>query len=56
MFIYIHYGFIISGAIYGEQWFLERALLCDVIGAICLTACISSLLNIAAISVNRYTY
>ena len=33
---------------------LIRPVLCELVGIVCITACISSVLNIAGISINRY--
>ena len=46
--------FSIAGVFTGHQWFLDRIVLCHVIGSVCLVSCVCSLWSIAAISVNRY--
>ena len=38
------------------MWFEERNALCIFIGAFCIISCFASLVNIMAISINRYVH
>ena len=59
MYIYFfNTGFVdpfsIAGVFIGHEWFLQRTVLCHIIGSVCLVSCVCSLWSIAAISLNRY--
>ncbi|RNA21626.1 melatonin receptor type 1B-B-like [Brachionus plicatilis] len=52
-------GFLINfcylqGVFVGKKFFVLMSALCDFIGAICLIACVTSLMNIGFLAINRY--
>ena len=46
-------SFTVLGVFLGKNYFDERPALCQLIGAICLIACETSLVNIGFLAVNR---
>ncbi len=44
----------ISALLTDGQSLISKPVLCEFLGSVCITSCISSVLNIAAISINRY--
>lgn len=47
-------AFSFAGALFGREFFIGIWPFCIAVGTLCLIACICSLLNIMAISINRY--
>ncbi|GAU95237.1 hypothetical protein RvY_06886 [Ramazzottius varieornatus] len=45
---------ILGRALFGEEWFDARPVVCSVVGTLCAMGCIASTWNICMISVNRY--
>ena len=48
--------FLLAGIAHGENWFGDKAALCEFVASTCLTSCLCSLLSIGAISLNRYIH
>nr|ANO39009.1 GCR029 [Schmidtea mediterranea] len=48
--------FNIAGVIIGEMFFRVNRWLCELVGALCLTVCICSLLSITSVGFNRYIF
>ena len=47
---------LFPGAIEGALYFKDKMVLCEAVAAVCLITCFCSLLNIGAISFNRYIH
>ena len=45
---------VVTSALVGRKYFLERWALCEFLGAVCSIGCFLSVLNAMAISINRY--
>ena len=45
-----------QGVFLGKTYFDERIVFCKLVGAICLIACETSLMNIGFLAFNRYIY
>ena len=45
---------VVTSALVGRKYFLERWVLCEFLGAVCCTGCTLSVINAMAISINRY--
>ncbi|XP_002742189.1 melatonin receptor type 1B-like [Saccoglossus kowalevskii] len=48
--------FSVIGVIRSHHYFSNKSALCETIASVCVIACIASLWNIMAISINRYIY
>ncbi|KAL5005491.1 hypothetical protein ScPMuIL_018947 [Solemya velum] len=48
--------FSIVGVIAGPKFFLDNALLCHIVAALCVTSCTVSMWTIAAVALNRYVF
>ena len=47
--------FVLLGAIYGREFYLERPMLCEINGFICMISCFGSLWTMMFIAINRLT-
>jgi hypothetical protein len=47
---------LFTGITEGKQFFNDKTWLCEALANICITSCVSSLLSIGYISINRYVY
>ena len=45
---------VVTSALVGRKYFLERWVLCEFLGAVCCTGCFLSVITVMAISINRY--
>lgn len=46
--------FVYTGVIKGPRFFLDKVMLCNLLGSICTVSCMVSMMSIAAVAVNRY--
>ena len=49
-------GLYFVGVVKGEAWLNDKWVLCEVIAAMCLTACFCAFLSLTTVTVNRYMY
>ena len=48
--------FVLLGAIYGRDFYLERPMLCEISGFICMMSCFGSLWTMMFIAINRLNF
>ena len=46
----------VLGMVLGKEFFESRPALCDVAATVCLTVCVTALLSIGGMSINRYFF
>ena len=47
--------FVLLGAIYGKEFYIERPIMCEISGFVCMMSCFGSLWTMMFIALNRFS-